>query len=120
VAQQQHLGPGVAGGLSQQGMTRAAGGGRQARGGLVAGPGQGAGLSAERDGLGDRVAGPGGALGLELVVNGQAEHGPAARPRPVKSQKQQGQGVAAAGETDGDGRGAIRIKPPIEGGLDLV
>jgi hypothetical protein len=57
---------------------------------------------------------------LELVVDGQAEHGPAVRPRPVQSQKQQGQGVAAAGETDGDGRGAIRIKPPIEGGLDLV
>jgi hypothetical protein len=77
-------------------------------------------LSAERGGLGDRVAGPGGAVGLELMIDGQAEHGAAMRPRPVQGQAQQGQRIAAAGETDGDGRGAIWIKPPIEDGLDLV
>jgi hypothetical protein len=121
VAQQQTtLLPGRAGGVGEQ-----AGGGRRGR----RRAGRWRACRPPRPGLIGRrrpepavaasAAGPGGAVGLQAVVDGQAQHPAAVRPRPVEGDQGSRARESPPPETPtAIGAGEARIKPAVEGGLD--
>lgn len=101
MAHQDDPGPGLAGGVGEQGVARGAGGGGQAGRGFVALPAQRPEVPA--DPLGDPLAllGPARAGGVQAVIDRQDQQPPAMRPGPFIGQQQQGQAVPAAREGHG-------------------
>lgn len=105
-----------AGGVGDQGVASAAGGGGQAAGGFGPGPCQAApvGVGVSRRPFGE--GGPAGAVRGQAVVDGEGQQASTALPRPVGGDMQQGDGVAAAGQGEGDGMARIRFQPGGQAG----
>lgn len=120
MTQDHHARTGLSGGAGQQPMPCAPRGGRETGSGLVAGPQQRASVRAQSARLGERIGGPSPAVDLKLVIHHQGQDRASSRPRPIQDRSEQEQGVPAPRKADGERSARGGIKPPIEGGPDLI